>query len=102
MRPLQYLSWDDKARLALGVARGGMCYLHSRPYEAIVHGDLKPCNVLITDGGEPVISDFGLARVTTVTVTRTTPACTARSAYYAPPEVLANPTLNRTTAQGEY
>lgn len=37
-------------------------HLHSaaRP---VVHGDVKPSNILITDGGTPVLVDFGIARL---------------------------------------
>ena len=36
-----------------------LAYLHG---EGIVHGDLKPGNVLVRPGGCPVLVDFGLAR----------------------------------------
>ncbi len=46
------------------VARG-MAYLHGRAAEPLVHGDLKPSNVLLTqDFSRAAITDFGLARVT--------------------------------------
>ncbi|KIM59265.1 hypothetical protein SCLCIDRAFT_1217818 [Scleroderma citrinum Foug A] len=38
----------------------GLEYLHK---SNIVHGDLKPDNIMISDGGEVVISDFGLSRI---------------------------------------
>ena len=44
---------------ALGIALG-VEYLHSRS-PPIIHGDIKATNVLVDDGGNPRISDFGLA-----------------------------------------
>lgn len=38
----------------------GLQYLHT---SNVVHGDLKPGNVLIGDSGEVVITDFGLSRI---------------------------------------
>ena len=46
-------------QIALDVARG-MRYLHGR---GVVHRDLKPDNVLLTDSGRARIADLGLARV---------------------------------------
>lgn len=41
-----------------GIARG-MKYLHDR---SIIHTDLKPENVLISDNYEPIITDFGCSK----------------------------------------
>ncbi|KAL5483453.1 hypothetical protein ACEPAI_8684 [Sanghuangporus weigelae] len=42
--------------LILGTIRG-IAYLHS---QGIVHGDIKVRNILISDNGQPLLSDFGL------------------------------------------
>lgn len=55
------LSWDDRAAMATQVARG-MTYLHGKPYEPVIHGDLKTANILVDVDGSLVIADFGLSR----------------------------------------
>ena len=51
-------SVDQVALLAIGIANG-LGAIHSI---GIVHRDMKPQNVLITQDGIPKISDFGIAR----------------------------------------
>ncbi|PVG00057.1 kinase-like protein [Serendipita vermifera] len=54
-------NWNDRLKL-FGDVVAGLKYLHhfSPP---IIHGDLKPANVLISDTGDACLCDFGLARV---------------------------------------
>jgi tetratricopeptide (TPR) repeat protein len=47
-------------QLILQIAEG----LHAAHRTGVVHGDLKPTNIMVTDGAEPraIVMDFGLAR----------------------------------------
>jgi serine/threonine protein kinase len=56
------LNWRQRLKIAMGVAFG-LEYLHHGLRNAIVHGDLKPANILLDEHLEPHIADFGLAQV---------------------------------------
>ncbi|KAL5501096.1 hypothetical protein ACEPAH_9483 [Sanghuangporus vaninii] len=49
----------DLLRLVTGIAEG-ITYLH---LNGIVHSDIKPDNVLISEFGEPLLCDFGVSRM---------------------------------------
>src|SRR5919108_3889275 len=48
-----------------GVLEGTLAALAHAEQHRVVHGDLKPENVLITRGGEVKITDFGVAQAST-------------------------------------
>eukprot|EP01112_Ceratiomyxa_fruticulosa_P004432 TRINITY_DN1498_c0_g2_i3.p1 TRINITY_DN1498_c0_g2~~TRINITY_DN1498_c0_g2_i3.p1 ORF type:complete len:244 (-),score=44.86 TRINITY_DN1498_c0_g2_i3:661-1392(-) len=52
------LSWEFKANLLLQIA-SGMSHIHSC---GVIHGDLKPQNVLIGENNKAYISDFGYSK----------------------------------------
>ncbi len=52
--------------------------------EGIVHLDLKPANILLTNTGAPRIADFGIARLTGVATAGTTAGTAFTPAYSAP------------------
>ena len=75
------LSVDDSVRIAIGVASA----LEVAHRKGIVHRDVKPGNILITDGGDVKVTDFGIARAVaeaSMTVTGTT----LGSVHYFSPE----------------
>uniref|UniRef100_A0ACD5XWJ7 Uncharacterized protein n=1 Tax=Avena sativa TaxID=4498 RepID=A0ACD5XWJ7_AVESA len=56
------LEWGERMEVALGAARG-LAYLHTGCDQKIVHCDVKPENILLADGGQVKVSDFGLAKL---------------------------------------
>ncbi|KAM7266600.1 hypothetical protein ACFE04_004497 [Oxalis oulophora] len=59
------LSPSKVLRFALDIARG-MNYLHECKPDSIIHGDLKPKNILLDSGGELKVSGFGLLKLSTI------------------------------------
>lgn len=56
------LTWWRRLQVATDVAEG-LAYLHGHPEGAVVHRDVKPTNVLLTEAGLAKLSDFGVSRV---------------------------------------
>ena len=59
------LDLDQRLDIAAQSARG-LAYLHSDTITMILHGDIKPANILLSDDLVPKISDFGISRMITV------------------------------------
>ncbi len=76
-----YLSVPEAARLGLQMAEA-MGYAHAR---GVVHRDFKPSNVMLTVGGSPKITDFGLAIFSRADSTTATGEVVG-SPYYMSPE----------------
>ncbi|KAL0345121.1 UNVERIFIED_CONTAM: Inactive protein kinase SELMODRAFT [Sesamum radiatum] len=59
------LDWAARQKIAVGAARG-LRYLHEEcRVGCIVHRDMRPNNILVTHDFEPLVGDFGLARLQT-------------------------------------
>lgn len=56
------MSWETRFRVILDVAMG-LEFLHSECNPPIVHGDIKPSNVLLGFDFRAKIADFGLAKL---------------------------------------
>jgi len=50
---------DERIRLVRGILLG-LQYLRE---QSIAHGCLRPSNVLVTDGGDPVLADFAVSKL---------------------------------------
>uniref|UniRef100_A0A7G3AXW8 non-specific serine/threonine protein kinase n=2 Tax=Lutzomyia longipalpis TaxID=7200 RepID=A0A7G3AXW8_LUTLO len=55
------LVWTQRFNIAKGTARG-LQYLHTFKEKPLIHGDIKPANILLDPCCQPRIGDFGLAR----------------------------------------
>lgn len=55
------LTWREAARMLAPIARA-LEYGHGQA-GTIIHRDVKPSNILLTAGGIPMLSDFGIAKV---------------------------------------
>jgi serine/threonine protein kinase len=53
------LPWQEAVRLLLPVA-DALQYAHEHN---VLHRDVKPSNILLTDAGQPMLTDFGVAKV---------------------------------------
>jgi hypothetical protein len=76
------LELSQALAIARGVARG-LARLASAPGPSLVHGDVKPANVLVGKDGVPLLSDLELLR------TAGAPAPPAATRGYAAPERIA-------------
>ncbi|CAL9754774.1 unnamed protein product [Musa acuminata subsp. burmannicoides] len=62
MRQHGILSWENRMKIILGTAKA-LAYLHEAIEPKVVHRDIKSSNILIDDGYNGKISDFGLAKL---------------------------------------
>lgn len=72
-------AWTAEIAVALGMAHR----------KGVIHGDVKPANVLVTEAGRIKLSDFGMARLASLD-SKDTPLL-GTPAYWCPEQVLGKP-----------
>ncbi|KAJ6965184.1 hypothetical protein NC652_003175 [Populus alba x Populus x berolinensis] len=77
------LDWPTRKRIAFGAAHG-LEYLHEHCNPKIIHRDLKAANILLDDSFEPVLGDFGLAKLVDTKFTHITTQVRGTMGHIAP------------------
>ncbi|KAG8070479.1 hypothetical protein GUJ93_ZPchr0006g45992 [Zizania palustris] len=93
------LDWPERKRVAIGTARG-LEYLHEHCNPKIIHRDVKAANVLLDEDFEPVVGDFGLAKLVDVQKTSVTTQVRGTMGHIAPEYLSTGKSSERTDVFG--
>ncbi|KAK6128386.1 hypothetical protein DH2020_037862 [Rehmannia glutinosa] len=77
------LDWPARKRIAFGTAHG-LEYLHEHCNPKIIHRDMKAANILLNDEFDPVLGDFGLAKLVDAKATHVTTQVRGTMGHIAP------------------
>ena len=83
LKKQSFLTINNKYIILYGIAEG-MKYLHS---QGIIHRDLKPGNILLNDNLYPYICDFGLSKLSDLSISSITFDSFVGTPVYMAPEI---------------
>ncbi|XP_059317416.1 probable LRR receptor-like serine/threonine-protein kinase At5g63710 isoform X5 [Lycium ferocissimum] len=93
------LDWPMRRRIAFGAAHG-LEYLHDHCDPKIIHRDLKAANILLDDNFEPVLGDFGLAKLVDTKLTHITTQVRGTMGHIAPEYLTTGKSSEKTDVFG--
>ncbi|XP_059076875.1 G-type lectin S-receptor-like serine/threonine-protein kinase At2g19130 [Cryptomeria japonica] len=82
-RKRKVLDWTTRFQIALGTARG-LVHLHEECRDRIIHGDVKPENILLDGNFSPKLADFWLAKLVGRDFSRVLTTTRGTRGYLAP------------------
>ncbi|KAJ1278910.1 hypothetical protein BS78_04G115200 [Paspalum vaginatum] len=87
--PERILTWQQRYKIALDLG-SALLYLHRDCEKCVVHGDIKPANVMLDVSHNAKLGDFGLARLIEHGDEPRTTQVVAGTAGYIDPEFINN------------